>query len=89
MRTHPVDKLLEQHCHKSGASLLQLVRFYVCRPCSVCARLLSLLFLNTRNNDMHVRFILWIVCFWSGQQMLMLYYRQAGNNNILEANICR
>jgi hypothetical protein len=30
MRTHPVDKLLEQHCYKSAASLLQLVRFYVC-----------------------------------------------------------
>ena len=31
MRTHPVDKLLEQHCYKSAAGLLQLVRFYVCR----------------------------------------------------------
>ena len=30
MRTHPVDKLLEQHCYKSAASLLQFVRFYVC-----------------------------------------------------------
>ena len=30
MRTHPVDKLLEQHCYKSAAGLLQLVRFYVC-----------------------------------------------------------
>ena len=28
MRTHPVAKLLEQHCHKSAAGLLQLVRFY-------------------------------------------------------------
>ena len=29
--THPVDKLLEQHCYKFVlASLLQLVRFYVC-----------------------------------------------------------
>ena len=27
MRTHPVDKLLEQHCYKSAAGLLQLVRF--------------------------------------------------------------
>ena len=26
MRTHPVDKLLEQHCYKSAAGLLQLVR---------------------------------------------------------------
>ena len=26
---HPVDKLLEQHCYKSAAGLLQLVRFYV------------------------------------------------------------
>ena len=30
MRTHPVGKLLEQHCYKSAAGLLQLVRFYVC-----------------------------------------------------------
>ena len=30
VRTHPVDKLLEQHCYKSVAGLLQLVRFYVC-----------------------------------------------------------
>ena len=30
MRTHPVDKLLEQHWYKSDAGLLQLVRFYVC-----------------------------------------------------------
>ena len=29
-RTHPVDKLLEQHCCKSAAGLLQLVRYYVC-----------------------------------------------------------
>ena len=32
MRTHPVDKLLEQHCYKSAAGLLQLVRFYMCIP---------------------------------------------------------
>ena len=31
MRTHPVDKLLEQHCYKSAAGLLQLMRFYVYR----------------------------------------------------------
>ena len=31
MRTHPVDKLLEQHCYKSAAGLLQFVRFDVCR----------------------------------------------------------
>jgi hypothetical protein len=31
VRTHPVDKLLEQHCYKSAAGLLQLVRFYVCK----------------------------------------------------------
>jgi hypothetical protein len=31
VRTHPVDKLLEQHCYKSAAGLLQLVRFYACR----------------------------------------------------------
>ena len=30
MRTHPVDKLLELHCYKFAAGLLQLVRFYVC-----------------------------------------------------------
>ena len=30
MRTHPVDKLLEQHCYESAAGLLQLVRFYAC-----------------------------------------------------------
>ena len=30
MRTHRVDKLLEQHCYKSAAGLLQLVRFYMC-----------------------------------------------------------
>jgi hypothetical protein len=30
VRTHPVDKLLEQHCYKSAAGSLQLVRFYVC-----------------------------------------------------------
>ena len=28
--THRDDKLLEQHCYKSAAGLLQLVRFYVC-----------------------------------------------------------
>jgi hypothetical protein len=27
VRTHPVDKLLGQHCYKSAAGLLQLVRF--------------------------------------------------------------
>ena len=27
VRTHPVDKLLEQHCYKSAAGLLQLVGF--------------------------------------------------------------
>ena len=31
MRTHTVYKLLEQHCYKPAAGLLQLVRFYVCR----------------------------------------------------------
>ena len=30
VRTHPVDKLLENHCYRSAAGLLQLVRFYVC-----------------------------------------------------------
>jgi hypothetical protein len=30
VRTHPVEKLLEQHCFKSAAGLLQLVRLYVC-----------------------------------------------------------
>jgi hypothetical protein len=30
VRTHPVDKLLEQHCYESAAGLLQLVRFYLC-----------------------------------------------------------
>jgi hypothetical protein len=30
VRTHPVNKLLEQHCYKFAAGLLQLVRFYVC-----------------------------------------------------------
>jgi hypothetical protein len=30
MWTHPVDKLLEQHCYKSAAGLLQHVHFYVC-----------------------------------------------------------
>jgi hypothetical protein len=30
VRTHPIDKLLEQHCYKSAAGLLQLVCFYVC-----------------------------------------------------------
>jgi hypothetical protein len=29
VRTHPVDMLLEQHCYKSAAGLLQIVRFYV------------------------------------------------------------
>jgi hypothetical protein len=28
VRTHPVDKLTEQHCYKSAAGLLQLVCFY-------------------------------------------------------------
>jgi hypothetical protein len=37
VRTHPVDKLLEQYCYKSAAGLLQLVRFYVC-PFSIQAR---------------------------------------------------
>jgi hypothetical protein len=31
VRTHPVDKLLEQHCYKSDVGLLQPVRFYVCK----------------------------------------------------------
>jgi hypothetical protein len=30
VRTHPVYKLLEQHCYKSAAGLLQLVRFCMC-----------------------------------------------------------
>jgi hypothetical protein len=30
VRTYPVDKLLEQHCYKSAAGLLQRVCFYVC-----------------------------------------------------------
>jgi hypothetical protein len=30
VRTHPVDKLLEQYCYKFAAGLLQFVRFYVC-----------------------------------------------------------
>ena len=29
MRTYLGDKLLEQHCYKSAAGLLQFVRFYV------------------------------------------------------------
>ena len=29
VRTHPVHKSLEQHCYKSAAGLLQVVRFYV------------------------------------------------------------
>jgi hypothetical protein len=38
--THPVDKLLERHCYKSAAGLLQLVRFYVrcCIPSVVVLR---------------------------------------------------
>jgi hypothetical protein len=32
VRTHPVDKLLEQHCYKSSAGLLQLVRFTCVLP---------------------------------------------------------
>ena len=32
VRTHPVDKLLEQHCYKSAAGLLQLVRFTCVLP---------------------------------------------------------
>jgi hypothetical protein len=28
VRTHPVDKLLEQHCYKSAAGLIQVA--YVC-----------------------------------------------------------
>ena len=28
MRTHAVDKLLEQHCYKFAPGLVQLVRFY-------------------------------------------------------------
>jgi hypothetical protein len=35
VRTHPVDKLLEQHCYKSAAGLLQLVRFTCVHVCSV------------------------------------------------------
>jgi hypothetical protein len=31
VRTHPVDKLLEQYCHKSAAGLLQLVPLCVLR----------------------------------------------------------
>ena len=31
MRTHPVDKLLEQHCYKSAAGLIVTTcGFYVC-----------------------------------------------------------
>ena len=29
-RRHPVDKFFEQHCYKSAAALVQLVRFYMC-----------------------------------------------------------
>jgi hypothetical protein len=28
VRTHPVEKLLEQHCYKAAAGLLQLARLY-------------------------------------------------------------
>ena len=38
MRTHPVDKLLVQHCCKSAAGLLQLVRFYVCTISFKCLK---------------------------------------------------
>jgi hypothetical protein len=30
VRTHPVDKLLEQHCYKSAAGLLQLAIVFTC-----------------------------------------------------------
>jgi hypothetical protein len=30
VQAHPVDKFLEQHCCKSAAGLLQLVRFEAC-----------------------------------------------------------
>jgi hypothetical protein len=30
VRTHPVHKLLEQHCYKSAAGLLRLVPVYAC-----------------------------------------------------------
>jgi hypothetical protein len=34
VRTHSVDKLLEQHCYKSAAGLLQLVRFTYVTECN-------------------------------------------------------
>jgi hypothetical protein len=40
VRTHPVDKLLEQHCYKSAAGLLQLVRF----SCVISSTLTQILF---------------------------------------------
>ena len=41
MRTHPVDKLLEQHCYNSAAHLLQRVRFYVCNVNAIISVLLA------------------------------------------------
>ena len=47
MRTHPVDKLLEQHCYKCAADLLQLIHFYVCRSRTA---FLNRIGWNTRKN---------------------------------------
>jgi hypothetical protein len=42
VRIHPVDKLLEQHCYKSAAALLQLVRFYVCTDVTTAIAIVTL-----------------------------------------------
>ena len=41
VRTHPDDKLLEQHCYTSSAGLLQLMKI---RPCLKKTSLLSVMF---------------------------------------------
>jgi hypothetical protein len=61
VRTHPVDKLLEQHCYKFAAGLLQLVRFYVCTHVKIsqlvnrmCLHCFFPVFDKSRQNHYHL-----------------------------------
>jgi hypothetical protein len=65
VRTHPVDKLLEQNCYKSAAGLLQLVRFYMCNSRE------SIIPVNTRDHCLsdfidhdHIHEELFLLYFW-------------------------
>jgi hypothetical protein len=69
VRTHPVDKLLEQHCYKSAAGLLQLVGFNL--------RVYFMVFIRSNHQtdvtslDQFLKLILFgfILLFWLGLRL--------------------